>query len=381
MRICFYSPHAYQLFNPSVPSAYGGAEVQLYRLATTLAKRADLTIVFIVGDYGQPLTEVRKGVHLIRTAKIGQPQSTVWGMLRGVWQSLREAKADVYVARAASAEVGMIGLFCWRRQRRFIYMVAHEMDCTGEFVRMRGLAGKSFGYGLRRADLIIAQNTRQQQLLRQNVGVSAPLLPSGIQTRLSQPLHKGDSILWVARCETWKNPQIFLDLVEALPDSQFTMISPRQDHQLELYIEVLERAQHLKNLTFVPKAPYAKVQDYFNRAKLFVNTSSYEGFPNTFLQAAVGATPTISLQVDPDQVIERFGWGACLKGDIRRFPEVVKTFMTDQDVWKNASQAARAWVIAHHDLERSAQRFLTLAQQPAGRSRNAPLDMVKKELM
>ena len=45
-----------------------------------------------------------------------------------------------------------------------------------------------------------------------------------------------------------------------------------------------------------------------SQAHVLVNTSLYEGFPNTFIQAWLRAVPTISLNVDPDGVIEGRAW-------------------------------------------------------------------------
>ncbi len=60
IRVCFISPKAYPLFNPNVEAVFGGAEVDLYYLATELAKDDSFTVSFITADYGATLAIANK---------------------------------------------------------------------------------------------------------------------------------------------------------------------------------------------------------------------------------------------------------------------------------------------------------------------------------
>jgi glycosyltransferase involved in cell wall biosynthesis len=53
---------------------------------------------------------------------------------------------------------------------------------------------------------------------------------------------------------------------------------------------------------------YADTGALFDRAKVFLNTSSIEGFPNTFLQAWVRGVPVVSF-FDPDGLTQRLQLG------------------------------------------------------------------------
>ena len=67
---------------------------------------------------------------------------------------------------------------------------------------------------------------------------------------------------------------------------------------------IAEEARQIPNLNFNGYLPIGKVEQFFLKAKLFVNTSSYEGFPNSFLQAWQKGIPVVSF-VDPDSLISR----------------------------------------------------------------------------
>jgi glycosyltransferase involved in cell wall biosynthesis len=65
----------------------------------------------------------------------------------------------------------------------------------------------------------------------------------------------------------------------------------------------------MPHVAFSDGVPYHRVQEYYDRARVFVSTSEAEGFPNSFIQAAMGGAAILSLEVDPDGVLAQFGGG------------------------------------------------------------------------
>ena len=66
MKVCFFLEGSYPLFK-KIKGKFGGAEIDLYLIATKLAKRDNTKISFIVGDFGQPDREQLDGVNLIKS--------------------------------------------------------------------------------------------------------------------------------------------------------------------------------------------------------------------------------------------------------------------------------------------------------------------------
>ena len=106
------------------------------------------------------------------------------------------------------------------------------------------------------------------------------------------------------------------------------MIAPPEDR--ELFQSVSARAAKLKNVKFHEHVPYAKVQQYFDRAEVFVNTSEFEGFPNTFIQAGQGGATILSLLVDPDELLSVQHAGLCSAGDWQTFLEDARELLEDE---------------------------------------------------
>ena len=72
-----------------------------------------------------------------------------------------------------------------------------------------------------------------------------------------------------------------------------------------LFKQIQKKAERVKNLRFLGFQPLDVTEKHFDRCKVFINTSIYEGFPNTFLQSWSRGIPVISY-VDPDNVIKKY---------------------------------------------------------------------------
>ncbi len=72
IKVCFVSPFAYSLFNPEVDLKFGGAEVQMYLVATELAKDENFNVNFVVLDVWQKKKEKHQGVEVYKAYKRGR---------------------------------------------------------------------------------------------------------------------------------------------------------------------------------------------------------------------------------------------------------------------------------------------------------------------
>jgi glycosyltransferase involved in cell wall biosynthesis len=72
------------------------------------------------------------------------------------------------------------------------------------------------------------------------------------------------------------------------------MIGGPGDGERGLFDAIRSRAENMPNVRFLGFMPFRKTEEQFDEARLFVNTSESEGFPNTFLQAWARGIPSIS---------------------------------------------------------------------------------------
>src|SRR5260221_167271 len=95
--------------------------------------------------------------------------------------------------------------------------------------------------------------------------------------------------------------------------------------------------------------PYAEVERYFNGARVFLNTSDYEGFPNTFLQSWSRGVPTVAFF---DTGSRRAGEPPYdLVGDVGQAARAIDRLMRDDVHWHQASQRSAAHFRESHSMD------------------------------
>ena len=114
----------------------------------------------------------------------------------------------------------------------------------------------------------------------------------------------------------------------------------------KLFQQVEEAARDLPNLDVVGAVPYREVNRYFARAKLFLNTSDSEGFPNSFLQAWVRQVPVISF-FDPDGLITAKDIGIAVPSQSDFVPAISALLQSDNRRMA-MGERSRQFVIDHY---------------------------------
>ena len=344
VRVCFVCPKAYPLFNKAVEGDFGGAEVDLYYLATELANEENFDVSVIVADYGQGDVESIENVTVIKSLDFGK--NALAGAVR-IWRALKQANADIYIIKTASVGVPLVATFCGLHKKAFVYRTAHQDECDGTYLRNHKLVGRLFAASLRGAKIVVAQNDSDREKLKATIAVDSRVIPNA--HRLSEPdPSQRDSILWVGRSVGFKRSQLFLDLAEKFPDEKFVMICQRATGDKH-YDELLDRSENIPNLQFHQRVGFNEIGKYFQTAKIFVNTSLAEGFPNTFIQACMHSTAIVSLNVDPDDFLQRYSCGISCRDDIAKLNEAV-AFMLDSRHYIDIGRNGRKYVEENHDI-------------------------------
>lgn len=297
-HVCFVAPMVWPILarDPNLP-VVGGAEVQQAYIARGLA-RAGYRVSMICLDYGQPEYERIDGIAMHKAFRMdaGIPGLRFLPRIASYWKAMRTVDADIYYQRSSAIWTGVVDAFCRRYGKRSIYAAASDMDFRPGKEPMHGARDRwMYHQGLKRVDRIVVQNTSQLRDCRDTYGRDSLLIPSTYELPPDAAPGERDTVLWVANMREGKRPQILLDLAAKLPHRRFVMVggdgsgNPADARRFE---EIRERAARLPNVEMTGFMPHAKAEAYFDRARIVINTSAYEGMPNTFLQAWARSVPT-----------------------------------------------------------------------------------------
>jgi len=354
VRVCFVGFYAGPLFKPGQTGDIGGAEVQLYTLARELARDSGFRVDFIVREENGG-SETIDGVTVHKLPPLRKPgPGRRLAYAAGLWRLLRTIGSDVVVQRAASSQTTLLGLYCALNRRRFVYMTAHDSDVERE--KPAWFPGSvtwwAYRLGLRLADQVIVQHERQRERLMDNYAKAGIVRPCALEAGEALPAGERRNILWVARCEPIKQPEIFISLAQAFPQESFVMVCPPAASGPAYFESVRDLALKQQNVTFVGHVPFSEIGAYFRAARLFVNTAAQEGFPNTFVQAWLHGAPVVSLSVDPGNVMERHRLGITCDGSQAALELALSSLLADRPLQERLALNAYAYAHEHHDIRR-----------------------------
>jgi glycosyltransferase involved in cell wall biosynthesis len=356
MKIAFLSSYAHLALDPDETRVSGGAELQAALMAVELVRRGH-DVLLIGGDDGQPASRVLQGVRArtggkFHTGKIGDALRALPVVFHILCEE-RPAYTFIYGWTAWTF------FLLWPRARGFTrtgFVCMLDTEANGLFRRENPIIGTLFELGIRRADVRFAISEYQRVCFRE-AGLESTLYRPLIMPR-TQPLRgeKDIDLLWIARCRPIKRPHLFLDVASRLPQTRCVMVCPGEDR--ELFRSVHERAASLPNVAFHESVPYHEAQALYDRARIFVNTSTWEGFANSFIQAGQGEAAILSLSVDTDRLLERFNAGSCAHDDFTRLVDEAARLLAHPDALREKQLGAARFVREWHDNDHNVDAFL-----------------------
>ncbi|WP_090303216.1 glycosyltransferase [Natronorubrum texcoconense] len=357
--ICFVSDTIHSYFNSRIESGVGGAERQQYMLATALRDRGyDVSVLTL--KYGSTQRKTVDGIDVFCAIPDVRGVSRAPFKLIQTVRGLRSIDADVYYVRGNDFLCMATASYACMSGGGFVYAVANDSNVDPALLESRGVLRYPYIRAMRSADTVVAQTSHQQQLLSEEHGIDAPIIPNGYDVPPESELiaHADrEHVLWVGSMDPdQKRPERFLALARQLPEIQFRMIGPPDNDHPDYSKKIAADARTLSNLDFLGFVDPDEIHDHYRDAIALVNTSDYEGFPNVFLEAWRYATPVVSLHHTLDGILidEPVGIHA---GSMNALVEAIEQLAVDTSVCERLGFGGRRHMIDHYAFDRLLDRY------------------------
>jgi len=409
VRICFTALNAYPAIDARIAGAIGGVETRSWTFAKAAAQCDDVEVQFVVRHTGPLLDTSYDNVTLVPIVDrmypvwqevggcIGRRAGFPWLTLKRfspklLWQfplvvgdwllhrrkqarlgadsTLLSVDADIFCTFGVQSHSAKVIASAHELGKPCVLMLASDGDLdelfvTAEPVQDRyGTRGDIGRWIIDHADRIVAQTEWQQQTLKEKFGRESDIVRNPIDIAgWDQLLESGNCpalptgwtnyALWIGRSDNvHKRPLPCLELARLLPEVKFVMVMNRLDPDVDRHV----RATAPGNVHIIESVPFEQIPPLFCDAAVFVNTSSTEGFANTWLQAAASGVPVATLEVG-SYFLTTSQIGQCFDGDLAAMSRFIADVATGDGSAKRQA-AAREYVIANYDARTQTDRLL-----------------------
>lgn len=358
INLVMYCEEVYSLFSGEFSkSRFGGAGLQMYFLANEFAKDPRYQVRFMFCRHDASLLS-HPSIRFINYPKL------ISHGIPGISRIINNKRKRAFVDTSEEATIFFTTM-------ALNAQLAADMQCNfgvksilrvasdSDVLSPHGIASQSKEQvfaAMVSVSQVVVQSNYQKNVLAKNRNLDSLVIENGIPLNEVRLGDERKHVLWVASAQELKQPHYFLDLAATFPQQKFVMVMPYGVYSVMDGLE--KRAAELKNLELIKEQlTLEKTNELFSQAKVFVNTSSIEGFPNTFLQAAAAGTPILSLLINPDGVLEKYGIGVSMGGSIWQLPKELEKLLIENEYWSAISQNGPAYIRAHRDIVNSAQRY------------------------
>lgn len=272
-----------------------------------------------------------------------------------------KAQANLWVGLSLNDAMLELAQFCHKTKTPFLLGLAHDRDL--DFLQKKsgrdvfGTCRQKKKLTLELASAVLVQNMFQCDTLK-NAFPKLPVyyLPNPIELVKMTEEKRRLGVVWIGKMDANKNPAALIRLAQKMPQIPFKFLAnPAQEEvQREVLAMLPPNVERIQNLS------YEAIPNFMANAEVHLSTSFQEGFPNTFLEAAMAKTPTVSLNVDPDGLIKKGYFGFFADGDELKLEELVlKAMKRDQQV---EDILIKSWdyIEAHHAYPTVKKRWLEI---------------------
>ena len=349
----------------------GGSERQMDLIGQHLIKK-NVNVHFIINKTDKTYKKIEE-IDGIKISTIGKPRDLetlrnkkkLSNIINATdsslfYKHLFNFNFDIYHMMGADFITGVWAFYSRIiKKKKFVFTAASILDCRKNGFGWSKTTNQVYKYGVKHADQVVVLTNDMKKEMHKNFDINPIVIKSGHPIPdLTFKKEESPLILWISRLHILKKPELFIKIFKKLKylNAEFILIGSGSYMKNEL----IRLSNKYSNFTYIPGVKQYMDNEYYAKSSLLINTSSFEGFPNTFIQAWMYKTPVISLNVDPDGVISNFNLGFYAKGNFQRLIDNIKDLIENPSKRKDIGENSRAYAIANHNIEQTSKKYYSL---------------------
>lgn len=293
----------------------------------------------------------RKGIRWIRWVYYRFPY---------IYRKVKKINPDYLYQGIPSWHSFLMALLCAQLKIKFIQRISNDFLLDDRILNNYSRSHRFFQrLGIKLSYCILCQNDYQLEIIKRE-------FPKKMVMKISNPFflpyqndRKGEStkeyIAWMGLFQYQKNLKLLFEIAKEFPLEKFAVAGKESAYIDSESIWYVKQLKALPNVEFVGFLGRKQIVPFLAKAKFLLNTSHYEGFSNTFLEAMAAGTPILtSDKVNPDFIISKYGLGMVYSS-----PEDLKNQFENlnPDVWDKMAQNCLDFVSDNHDYKRLAEKL------------------------
>lgn len=361
--ILFYDTQAlHVLKNPSYPS--GGSVRQTFAWKEGLRTIGVKTIIMGAHndrEYFNKFDDVivtynpDKGIRMMRYAYLRTPK---------LIQALYRSNAKYVYFGVPGHIAGLLAILSTILRKKFILRIASNNLISINNNKNRDLfRSVFFRIGFVFSDYIICQNSYQYDRLRKKYPDKTYKLRNPYLGKVAESivsLKERKHIAWIGRFSYAKNLPLLYKIVKSLPDYTFKIAGDTETYYNSDNYYIISELQKLPNVSFVGYLKREEILLLLRESYFLLNTSHYEGFSNTFLEAFSVGTPVFAMnQADPDSIIKKYKLGYIYR-DVSDIVSVCRVLLERGREYEAIASNCIQYMNENHNLIRQSYEFLDI---------------------
>jgi glycosyltransferase involved in cell wall biosynthesis len=279
--------------------------------------------------------------------------------------AIYKSKPDYIVQAGAGFILLPLAMLAKLANVSFIHRVANNVDVDNRIYNKISLpAVLSYQLGLKFTSVISCQNDYQYEQLKskfpkkQIIKLSNPfeILKSEVKPL---PLEQRKYVSWVGIFQYQKNLPLLLTIARKLPQLEFRIAGLPKENLEQHLRGVVDELRSLDNVVLEGYVKREDLYPFLAKSICLLNTSLYEGFSNTFLEAFAVGTPVVTTEdIDPDQIIKIHSLGKTCK-NFDDLHSCIINLMEDAD-YMGVTKRCFKYVRKYHNRKMLSKKLLEL---------------------